>query len=82
LAIQLLEVLACKLTGEAKTNELEAEVSLPTKLQFTLPVLEDPLELEFRLELSEFGEFTDFKDRCEFPRRCSIAVAWQCFNIL
>ena len=80
----LLEVFAI-LTGEAKTNELEAEVSLPTKLQFTLPVLEDPLELElleFRLELSEFGEFTDFKDRCEFPRRCSIAVAWQCFNIL
>ena len=80
----LLEVFAI-LTGEAKTNELEAEVSLPTKLQFTLPVLEDPLELElleFRLELSEFGELTDFKDRCEFPRRCSIAVAWQCFNIL
>ena len=84
LAIQLLEVFACKLTGEAKTNELEAEVSLPTRLQFTLPVLEDPLKLlEFRLELSEFGELlTDFKDLCEFPRRCSIAVAWQCFNIL
>ena len=78
----LLELFAI-LTGEAKTNELEAEVSLPTKLQFTLPVLEDPLELElleFRLELS--GELTDFKDLCEFPRRCSIAVAWQCFNIL
>jgi hypothetical protein len=60
----LLELLAI-LTGEAKTNELEAEVSLPTKLQFTLPVLEDPLELlellEFKLELS--GEFPiDFKD--------------------
>jgi hypothetical protein len=80
----LLEVFAI-LTGEAKTNELDAEVSLPTKLQFTLPVLEDPLELElleFKLELS--GELTDFKDLCEFPRRrrCSIAVAWQCFNIL
>ena len=79
----LLELFAI-LTGEAKTNELEAEVSLPTKLQFTLPVLEDPLELElleFKLELS--GEFPiDFKDLCEFPRRCSIAVAWQCFNIL
>ena len=82
--LAILEVFA--ITGEAKTNELEAEVSLPTKLQFTLPV-DDELELEFKLELSgelfpELFPDIDFNDLCEFPRRCSIAVAWQCFNIL
>ena len=42
--------------GEAKTKLDDVEVSLPTKLQLTLPVLEleelEELELEFKLELS------------------------------
>lgn len=68
------------LLGEAKTNELEAEVSLPTKLQLTLPADELLLELEFKLELSCCKLGVD-RLRREL-RRLSMAVAWQCFNIL
>ena len=47
--------MVCKTTvGDAKTKDEDAEVSLPTKLQLTLPVVDELLELEllFKLELS------------------------------
>ena len=64
------------LFGLPNTNDDEAEVSLPAKLQLTLPVLEaEDDEVEpFNEALSPWRLLLDL--------RCSFAVAWQCFNMM
>ena len=74
-------------TGFPKTKELEAEVSLPAKLQLTEPVELAELDVDEVEPLSDVVSKAELEGpeattRLRLDLRCSLAVAWQCFNIL